>query len=199
MCSCNRSRDIQRRHRAAESVLHHREFKTLENTFRRSLAPRRSESRGTGAAFGLTPGIPACFTSAVRVENVRNCAVPSGSRKCEAVDCIRNPMAHRLISAVMLVLLILQGVTLAAADVVPTEASHSMVHCVGHEDAGADCACCGGSDMMGIHCAAQCSTAGCASMPLLAFSFEKVAQVSIVSDAWIAGPAYSPPNPPPIA
>jgi hypothetical protein len=108
-------------------------------------------------------------------------------------------MAHRLITVLMLVLLTLQGVTLAAADVLPAEASQSMAHCEGHADAGADCACCSASNMMGVSCAAQCSIAVSIATTVLSHSFMQIADVSVVSDAWITGPAYSPLNPPPIA
>jgi hypothetical protein len=108
-------------------------------------------------------------------------------------------MAHRLISALLLIVLILQGVTLAAAEIIPAENATSMVHCAGHEQAGADCACCSGSEMMGLNCAAQCSVAVSSSPALLTWTVDKNTEVSAVADLWIAGPSYSPLNPPPIA
>jgi hypothetical protein len=105
-------------------------------------------------------------------------------------------MVHRLISIAMLMLLILQGVAFAAVDVFP--ASQSMEHCAGHENSGAGCACCS-SEMMGVGCAAQCAVAVCVSTTLPVLSFKKIAAVSIVSDAWVGSPSYTPLNPPPIA
>jgi hypothetical protein len=110
---------------------------------------------------------------------------------------------HRLITVVMLVMLILQGVTLAAADVAPPnvaqEATQSMVHCAGHEAGGTDCACCSGSEMSGVNCAAQCSVAVSISPTLPTLIVSPQTEVSAVEDLWIAGPSYSPLNPPPIA
>jgi len=99
----------------------------------------------------------------------------------------------------MLLMLILQGMALAAADVLPADQAQPMEHCAGHDEAGADCACCSGSDMMGVNCASQCSAAASISVSPFTVSPQIGAQVFMDVGAWTAGPAYSPLNPPPIA
>lgn len=108
-------------------------------------------------------------------------------------------MLRRVLAALMLVLLILQGVGLAAADVLPVEQPPSMAHCAGHDDAGVECPCCGGADVMGVNCTTQCSVAVSVSSTLLTFSAEKTANAIGIDEPWVAGPSYCPLNPPPIA
>jgi len=108
-------------------------------------------------------------------------------------------MAHRLISAIVVVLLILQGMALATADVVPVDSSQSMAHCAGHEESGSDCACCSDSEMMGINCAAQCTVAVCVSLTLPSFDLARIKECRAPDDICVCGPAYSPLNPPPIS
>ena len=108
-------------------------------------------------------------------------------------------MVRTIISAVITVMLLLQGMTLAAADILPADDSSSMPHCAGHESAGEDCSCCTGSDVLGINCAAQCSMAVSIAPTLFVAPIEKVVAGVASDDVWDSGPSYSPLNPPPIS
>ena len=108
-------------------------------------------------------------------------------------------MAHRLVSLVMLFMLILQGVSLASADLVFADESQSMEHCAGHDETATDCPCCSDSDAAGVSCASQCSASATAPVFLLTAVREPSTELITFVDAWAAGPAYSPLNPPPIA
>jgi hypothetical protein len=109
-------------------------------------------------------------------------------------------MIRPILNIVMVVLLVLQGMTLAAADVMPqADDMQSMEHCAGHEKSGSECACCGDSEMMGINCAAQCSVAVSIPTTLLTFAVERDVNHPRPAASWMSGPSYSPLNPPPIA
>jgi hypothetical protein len=109
-------------------------------------------------------------------------------------------MFRPVLNIVMVVVLVLQGMALAAADVMPrAHDMQSTEHCAGHEQSASECACCGDSQMMGINCAAQCSVAVSISTTLLTFDVERSMERPTGVASWNAGPSYSPLNPPPIA
>ena len=88
--------------------------------------------------------------------------------------------------------------TLAMGEVIPSDPAQPMQHCAEYDDAGADCSCCSGSEMIGVICASQCTTATAVSVASLGVVPQTSTAFAITVQTWTAGPIYSPLNPPPI-
>jgi hypothetical protein len=107
-------------------------------------------------------------------------------------------MSRRLISSLLVLLLLLQGVaTQVRAEVLPdAQAQH---HCDGHETSGKDCPCCDEETMLNGGCETLCSMM--AVLPTT--SFELPATIATDSHRRLVigapGPACVPLNPPPIS
>jgi hypothetical protein len=108
-------------------------------------------------------------------------------------------MNRSLVTVVLLLAIILQGLTVATADVFPEEQSAAVEHCSGHADRDTGDPCCGESDMT-LACAATCiAAAPVPAGPVIVISFVAGADITAFAWAWAPGPAYSPLNPPPIS
>lgn len=106
-------------------------------------------------------------------------------------------VVRHLINACVLVMLLLQGVVQASADVQPQSSS---LHCAGHDMSKTDCPCCGDT-WLGM--AAGCST-GCTALVAISQQTFDVPPAlpeshSAAALHWQAGPSYLPLIPPPIS
>lgn len=104
-------------------------------------------------------------------------------------------MPRRLISVLVLLVLILQGVAQANAYL---PESQMQEHCAGHDMSTGDCVCCTDAMMLSGGCASFCSAV--AGIAVVAASVPRAVAGERVALALYPppGPAYLPLNPPPI-
>jgi hypothetical protein len=106
-------------------------------------------------------------------------------------------MLRNLFNALLLVMLLLQGVAQASVDAQPHSAS---LHCADHDAAKSDCPCCGDSWLaMAGSCATLC--AAFVAMPPQSLDVPRAGPQLHRAAAlqWRRGPDYLPLNPPPIS
>ena len=103
---------------------------------------------------------------------------------------------RRLISCLLLMMLVLQGVAQAGTAYLPQ--AHMEEHCAGHA-AAQECLCC--SDAMAITggCAALCSVSMAVSAAVLSVSRVSTDEHRRIAVHGSSGPVYIPLNPPPIS
>lgn len=107
-------------------------------------------------------------------------------------------MSRKSLICLVILGLILQGVTVASADVLP--ASQMQHHCDGHEMSGEACDCCA-DDLVsgGGGCASFCVLAAALPVQILQFPPPPGSEPHRLVDQGVADPAYLPLNPPPIS
>jgi hypothetical protein len=107
-------------------------------------------------------------------------------------------MSRRLLSTVLVLVLLLQGVTTQVrAEVLPdAQAQH---HCDGHETSGMDCPCCDEETMLNGGCETLCSMM--AVLPTTSLDVPRTNATNSHRRIAIGAPspAYVPLNPPPIS
>lgn len=103
-------------------------------------------------------------------------------------------MLRQFIHVLVLLMLVMQGVTLASADV---RMDSDTQHCASHDMAQNDCPCCD-STAISAGCTALCSAIATLPGHTFAMPFSRDEHESQLVH-WRAGPSYLPLNPPPIS
>lgn len=104
-------------------------------------------------------------------------------------------MIRAAIHAIVLLMMILQGVVQVSANAAEVPTSH----CIGHEANADDCACCSDAAMAQSGCAAVCVVAAAIPSHSLALSHCSIGAPSSILTTVRVDPAYLPLNPPPIS
>jgi hypothetical protein len=104
---------------------------------------------------------------------------------------------RRLLTCLLLVTVLLQGVTAAAAGVY--ESTDASLHCGDHHAAGPDCPCCSEAEMLAGACASTCSAMVAFPMLVTSVALAAPASPDVINDVSFLSAVHPPLDRPPIA